>query len=106
MPTLLTLGTAHRPDGTVVLTALGEIDLSNVDDFDHALVEVRETAPGEALTVDLSAVEYLDSAAIHVLVERGQDVHLIAHPLLMPTLALSGLTEVMSVEAAPGDAST
>ena len=37
MPTALTLGTARSSDGVLVLTATGEIDLSNVDSFDDAL---------------------------------------------------------------------
>ena len=36
MPTSLTLDTAYR-NGKVVLTAAGEIDLSNVDAFNQAL---------------------------------------------------------------------
>ena len=64
MSTSLTLDTARRDDGTLVLIAAGEIDLSNIDAFNQALTTASTEAAGSGgtLTVDLSAVEYLDSA--------------------------------------------
>jgi anti-anti-sigma regulatory factor len=53
------------------------------------------------LTVDLSAVEYLDSAAINALFRRADHIDLIAHPALMPVLAISGLSELVTIESAP-----
>ena len=54
------------------------------------------------LTVDLAAVEYVDSAAINVLFAHADNIHkLIAHPLLMNILTISGLTELVTIEAAP-----
>ncbi|MBO0676724.1 STAS domain-containing protein [Mycolicibacterium sp. S2-37] len=102
MPTPLTLDTARRDDGIFVLTAAGEIDLSNIDDFDEALTTATSAAggSGQRLIVDLSELEYLDSAAINALFLRGEHVHVIAPPLLMSTLAMTGLTEVVPVEAA------
>jgi anti-anti-sigma factor len=102
MPTSLTLDTAHR-NGKVVLTAAGEIDLSNVDAFNHALSSATTEAGGNGgtLTVDLSAVEYLDSAAINALFARADHIRLIAHPLVMPILTVSGITELVAVEPAP-----
>jgi anti-anti-sigma factor len=103
MPTSLTLDTARRNDGKLVLIAAGEIDLSNVDAFDQALTTATTEVArsGGTLTVDLSAVEYLDSAAINALFTRADHVHLIAHPLLMPVLTISGLTELATIEPAP-----
>ncbi|MDR3655575.1 MAG: STAS domain-containing protein [Mycobacterium sp.] len=105
MPTLLTLDTARRNNGKLVLAAAGEIDLSNIDTFTQALgTAVTETAgSGETLTVDLSAVEYLDSAAINALFVHAEQIHLIARPLLMSVFTISGLTELASVEPAPTD---
>jgi anti-anti-sigma factor len=102
MPTSLTLGTARR-NGTVVLTATGEIDLSNIAAFNKALrtATIEAGCDGGTLTVDLSAVEYLDSAAINALFARADDIRLIAHPLVMPILAVSGITELVAVEPAP-----
>jgi anti-anti-sigma factor len=103
MPTLLTLNTARRSDGKLMLVAAGEIDLSNIDGFDQALTAAATEAAstGGTLLVDLSAVEYLDSAAIHAIATHADHIHLIAHPLLMPVLRISGLTELATIEPAP-----
>ncbi len=63
MATPLSLTTDRRDDGTFVVTATGEIDLSNIDSFADALDGGRTGADGATLTVDLSGVEYLDSGA-------------------------------------------
>jgi anti-anti-sigma factor len=101
MPTSLTLDTARDDGGQLVLIAAGEIDLSNIDAFDQALATATTEAAdsGETLTVDLTAVEYLDSAAINALFMRADHIHLIAHPVLMPVLNISGLSELVTVES-------
>ena len=103
MPTSLTLDTARNDDGKLVLCAAGEIDLSNVDAFDQALATATTEAAssGETLTVDLTAVEYLDSAAISALFTRADHIHLITQPVLMPVLTISGLSELVTIEAVP-----
>jgi anti-anti-sigma factor len=102
MATSLTLDTAHGDDGKPVLVAVGEIDLSNIDTFAEALTAaVTDTAnSGGTLTVDLSAVEYLDSAAINALFPHAEHIHVIAHPLLIRVFAISGLTELTTIEPA------
>jgi anti-anti-sigma factor len=102
MPTSLTLDTARRADGKLVLAAAGEIDLSNVDAFNQALTSATSELGngGETLTVDLSAVEYLDSAAVNVLFARADHIDLIAHPLLMSIFTISGLAELVAIEPA------
>jgi anti-anti-sigma factor len=95
MATPLSIDTVQR-DGEIVLTATGEIDLSNVEEFSGAL-----TAAGtddSTLIVDLSEVLYLDSGAINVLFSNAGRMRLIANPVLMPVLRISGLTDVASVE--------
>ncbi len=103
MAALLTLDTVRSDDGKLVLIAVGEIDLSNIDAFDQALSTATAEAAGsdETLTVDLSGVEYLDSAAINALFTRADHIRVIAHRLLMTSLNVSGLSELVSVEAAP-----
>jgi anti-anti-sigma factor len=100
MPTSLTLETARSNDGALVLTAVGEIDLSNIDAFDQALATASGEAAsgGETLTVDLSGIEYLDSAAVNALFTRADHIRVIAHPLLMSIFSMSGLTKLVSVE--------
>ncbi|OBF81548.1 anti-anti-sigma factor [Mycobacterium sp. 852002-51163_SCH5372311] len=100
MPTSLTLDTARDDDGTLVLIAAGEIDLSNIDAFEQALATAtaEATSSGEKLTIDFSSVEYLDSAAINALYNRADHIRLIAHPTLMPVLTVSGLIELVAIK--------
>ncbi|CDO88603.1 anti-anti-sigma factor [Mycobacterium triplex] len=103
MATSLTVETVRSGDGKLALIATGEIDLSNIDVFDQALATATAEVAGSgaALIVDLSQVEYLDSAAINALFARADQIHVIAHPLLMRSLTVSGLAELATVEAAP-----
>ncbi|OBB78011.1 anti-anti-sigma factor [Mycobacterium colombiense] len=103
MTTPLTLDTARGSGGKFVLVVAGEIDLSNIDAFNLALASAATEATGgdETLLVDLSAVEYLDSAAISVLASHADHIEIVAHPILMPVLRISGLSELTSVQAAP-----
>jgi anti-anti-sigma factor len=96
MRTLLTLDTAHRDDGKLLLIAAGEIDLSNIDTFTQALTAaIAETAGGGGmLTVDLSAVEYLDSAAINALFTHAEHIQLIVRPMMMRIFEITGLTAI------------
>jgi anti-sigma B factor antagonist len=48
-----------------VVTASGDIDLANVDEFSDVLT--RAAADSDAITVDLSEVTYCDSAAVRAL---------------------------------------
>lgn len=102
MPTLLTIDTTRRDDGKLVLIAAGEIDLSNVDTFTRALsTAIAETTSGDGtVTVDLSAVEYLDSAAINALFAHAEHIQLIVRPLMIRIFEITGLTELATVEAA------
>jgi anti-anti-sigma factor len=105
MPTSLTLDTARSVDGGLVLTAAGEIDLSNVEPFSQALtmaVADADNGGGEStLTVDLSGVEYLDSAAVNVLFPYAEYIRVIAHPFLVRIFDITGFSELASVEPSP-----
>jgi anti-anti-sigma factor len=103
MTTPLTLNTGRRIDGSLVLTAVGELDLSNIDTFTPALSSAVAEAQssGGLVTVDLSAVEYLDSAAINVLFTHAEHVQVFANPILMSAFTVSGLTGLVTVETAP-----
>jgi anti-anti-sigma factor len=103
MAALLTVHTERRNDGTLVLKAAGEIDMSNVDTLSHALSSAVSEAAGnnETVTVDLSAVEYLDSAGFNVLYNHADHIQVIVNPLLMPVFTVSGFTELAHVEPAP-----
>jgi anti-anti-sigma factor len=100
MATPLTVSAGRRGDDVVVLTVTGEIDLSNIEAFAGALDSAAPSRDGGSVTVDLSGVEYLDSGAISVLFGNADHIRVIANPVLMPVLRISGLTDVASVELA------
>ena len=108
MTTSLTLDIARSSDGRVVLTATGEIDLSNIDSFTQALATAVTEADrgGERLTVDLTGVEYLDSAAVNVLFPHADHIRVIAHPSLVRVFEICGLTEVAAIEPASPEGKT
>lgn len=101
MTTALTLTPGRHPDGSTVLRAVGEIDMSNVDALAAAIDE--QVAAATPLVVDLRAVEYLDSAGLTVLFARAHQIHLITGPLLAPLLAISGLTQLTTVHGLGGE---
>ncbi|MFF9087816.1 STAS domain-containing protein [Streptomyces sp. NPDC014991] len=92
MTTPLTLTPGRRSDGTALLTAVGEIDMTNTD----ALCEALDTAHGPVV-LDLTGVEYLDSAGLNVLFARADRVELVATALLAPVLTISGLADLTTV---------
>ncbi|MCV7348336.1 STAS domain-containing protein [Mycolicibacterium rhodesiae] len=98
MSTPLTVRVDRAADGQLVLRAAGEIDASNVADFAEAL---DAAVDGDStLNVDLSAVDYLDSAAINALVPHAESLQIIANPLLMRVLTVSGLAELAKIRSA------
>jgi anti-anti-sigma factor len=90
-------------DETLVLFAHGEIDLSNVEQFGQALTDAIAEARTRdaAVTVDLTAVQYLDSGAITKLFAHAEQIRIVANPLLIPVLTISGLPELTTVDTAP-----
>ena len=99
MTTPLTLSTDQRPDGTAVLTAVGEIDMSNAGQLRDAL----DRAGDGPLVIDLTSCEYLDSAGLTVLFTHADHIELVATPLLVPVLKISGLAQLTEVrQAGPG----
>ncbi|AKK27296.1 STAS domain-containing protein [Mycobacterium sp. EPa45] len=99
MSTPLTIRIERAADGQPVVLAAGEIDASNVADFAEAL-NAGAGNGSDGITVDLSAVEYLDSAAINVLVPHAESLQIIANPILMRVLMVSGLGELADIRSA------
>ncbi len=93
MTTPLTLSTDRRPDGSQVLTADGEIDMSNAAQLGDALAQ---TGDGPVV-VDLTSVGYLDSAGLTVLFTHADHIELIVTSLLAPVLTICGLSEITQV---------
>ena len=100
MATPLNLTADVGADGTPRVTASGEIDLSNIDAFTDAL-ETASAGTRGPITVDLSAVKYLDSAGIRLVYRlreslraRGQELRLVIPKYSAPgaALRLAGVT--------------
>ncbi|MFG1616530.1 STAS domain-containing protein [Nonomuraea wenchangensis] len=96
----LTVVASQRPDGTLVLACVGEIDMSNAGALEEALADADG---GGTVLVDLSAVEYLDSAGLTVLFSHVERIRLVANPLIEPVLTISGLAELTTVEGLTDD---
>lgn len=104
MNTPLNIDSARRRDGAPVLLVAGEVDFSNSAEL-AAAVEERLASGSGPLTVDLSRVDYLDSAGLSVLFAHAEQIEVVISPLLAPVLAVSGLadlTEVHAVANPPG----
>jgi anti-sigma B factor antagonist len=85
-----------------IVTATGDIDLANVNDFQDMMTKAANGA--SALTVDLTAVSYCDSAAVRALfsVAAITKLSLVVRsegPVRM-LLSVSGLDRVATVTAA------
>jgi anti-anti-sigma factor len=98
MSTALTLTTGRRADGTAVLTAAGEIDMSNAEAFATALATADHDRADGPLVVDLTQVEYLDSAGLAALFPHVERLRLLANPLLAPVLTIAGLDNLTTVQ--------
>ncbi|MFI6208138.1 STAS domain-containing protein [Streptomyces sp. NPDC051041] len=100
MTTPLILTPGQCTDGSASLTVAGEIDMSNARLLAEALD--RTTGP---LVVDLTGVEYLDSAGLSVLFAHSDRLELIATPLLSPVLTISGLADITTTHGLTADSS-
>ena|SRR5690349_9104208 len=98
MATPVSLSTGRSADGQIVVTAAGELDMSNIDDFGRLLAEAAEQTDGKSVQVDLRGVEYLDSGAINILFEYADHIRVLANTILMPVLEVSRITDVTTVE--------
>ncbi|GGX97077.1 hypothetical protein GCM10010358_58620 [Streptomyces minutiscleroticus] len=74
------------------LTAAEEIDMSNI----NTLAKVLDGASGP-LVLNLTAVEYLDSAGLNVLFVHADRLEIVAAPLLAPVLTVSGLADPATI---------
>ena len=106
---------AFSTDGDIVVASLrGEIDLSNAGEIGEAIGR-RLTNDVLALVLDLTAVDYVDSAGIHVIYDlherlrnRGQDMRVVIAPgaVIAAALRLANVPRAVgaeeSVEAALG----
>ena len=98
MTTPLKLSLQGDGNGAAVLSAVGEIDMSNAPGFRDALSQAG--AKGAAFTVDLTGVDYLDSAGLTALLPYASRIRVIATAVLAPVLSVSGLDSITTVVSA------
>ena len=101
MTTPLTITPGRLQDGTPLLKATGEIDMSNSDLLASALA-----AAPDRIVIDLTAIEYLDSAGLNILFTHASHIELIAGDLLAPVLTMSGLADLVTVHETPDPPAT
>jgi anti-anti-sigma factor len=81
-----------------VLSAVGEIDMSNAAGFRDALSQV--STESAEFTVDLTGVGYLGSAGLTALLPYASRIRVIATAVLAPVLSVSGLDSITTVVSA------
>ena len=99
-------------DRVVVARLEGEIDMSNASELGSAIT-ARVPSDALAVVLDLGAVDYLDSAGIHVVFElrerlmrRGQEIRLVVAPdsPIATTLAYAGVPGTIAMADTVQDA--
>jgi anti-sigma B factor antagonist len=96
MSTPLTVTQDRRPDGARVLSVVGEIDMSNSGEL-AAAVEAELDDVGGTVLLDLTRVDYLDSAGLSILLLHADRIEILATPLIAPVLTISGLPQLTTV---------
>lgn len=92
MTTPLHITTGREPDGTPILKAVGEIDMTNAATLATALDD-----NSGRVVIDLTEVEYLDSAGLNVLFAHADRIDVIATPLIGRVITISGLPTLANV---------
>jgi anti-sigma B factor antagonist len=102
---------AGRRDGVVLVTLLGEHDLSNRDALRTALADAL--AEGARVVVNMSRVDFIDSSVLHALVWAGRRAQTQGHTIVVCApaggfvwrlLHTTGLLGVLRVAEAGEDA--
>jgi anti-anti-sigma factor len=71
----------HRNDA-LVLALHGELDLASAPLLERELLDAESSSPGR-IVVDLSALEFMDSTGLHVLLRAHQRARENDHPLVL-----------------------
>ncbi len=91
--------TAANGDQPPLVVVSGDIDLANVDEFQETMTEACNGSA--ALTVDLTGVNYCDSAAVRALfsLAAGTTLTMLVRPVghIKTLLGISGLDRVATV---------
>lgn len=104
MTDLVTLNVRTEPSGTVVVAAIGELDLSNSEQLASALTNLDTAAP---VVVDLSLCTFFDSSCLGVLTryavrfsEEGRDFSVRVDPQGRRVIELTSLGDLLRLDSA------
>ena len=83
-PNDLDLKVDALPDGTVVITPAGELDLGTVPRFDRALTDAESRGP-RRIVIDLGSLAFMDSSGLRALLAaRGRAAERAYRLVLVP----------------------
>jgi len=99
--------------GSLVLALRGELDMATAPELAAALDPLLQQGPDEVI-IDLSALSFLDSSGIAVLVTGQQELTTQdrrlavrgARPHAMKVFEIAGLIDFLGVETAPEESPT
>jgi anti-anti-sigma factor len=104
MADLVTLNVQTEPSGTVVVAAIGELDVSNAEQLSAALAQL-DTTP--RVVVDLTRCTFFDSSCLSVLTryavrfaERGSDFRVRVDEQGRRVIELTSLAELLGIDRA------
>lgn len=90
-----------EPGGASTMALAGELDSSNVEQLEAAVTSLLAEHP-ERVILDLSALRFMDSAGISVLVRLAGEVDSVQirdpSPIVRRVIEITGLTGVLQVE--------
>jgi stage II sporulation protein AA (anti-sigma F factor antagonist) len=100
-PGLGSIAVAQDPSGTPVVTLCGEIDISNAHEIGAELERIVGTGT-RRLVVDMSALEFMDSSGIAMLLHAAARVDSIAvrkpSPVVRRIFEATGLEATLPIE--------
>jgi stage II sporulation protein AA (anti-sigma F factor antagonist) len=100
-PATIAIETQLDASGSPTVILSGELDASNVASLETAMASVTARAP-ERVTFDLSALGFMDSSGIAVLINTAakvSEVHLRQpSPIIRRVLESTGLSSLLTVE--------
>ncbi|HYS39527.1 MAG TPA: STAS domain-containing protein [Pseudonocardiaceae bacterium] len=103
----LEIGT-HLSGTTVVVHAVGEVDMSSAPTLRNAVLTACAAVHGPAsLVVDLTGVNFFGSSGISVLMEAQQQcqaLRVVTSQAALRTLQIAGLAEVLDIRDSLADA--
>jgi stage II sporulation protein AA (anti-sigma F factor antagonist) len=101
LPATITIETQLDASGSPIVILSGELDASNITSLETALSSLTSRSP-QRVTFDLSALGFMDSSGIAVLINTAakvSEVHLRQpSPIIQRVLETTGLTGLLTVE--------